>query len=83
MDKDNITLDFSKSNAKIAADDLIKTNPKKYEVVERSIKEGLNSIISDGGDKFANQSIKVKVFIERLKCIFDNYSLKLNFILFL
>lgn len=44
-------------------------DPRKYSVVERSIKEGLNSIISSGdaGEKFANQSIKVKVFIERLK----------------
>lgn len=43
-------------------------DPRKYTVVERSIKEGLNSIISagDAGEKFANQSIKVKVFIERL-----------------
>ena len=44
-------------------------NPQKYAVVERSLREGLNSIISssDSGEKFANQSIKIKVFIERLK----------------
>ena len=38
----------------------------KYEQVDRDIKEGLASILS-GDDKFANASIKVKIFIEGLK----------------
>ena len=42
-------------------------DPKKYEVVERDIKEGLNNILLDSGEKFANQSIKAQVFFERLK----------------
>lgn len=41
-------------------------NSKKYEVVERDIQLGLNSILT-GDDKFANASIKVKIFVERLK----------------
>jgi hypothetical protein len=40
---------------------------KKYEVVDRDINIGLNNIFV-GGEKFANQSAKVEVFIERLKC---------------
>ena len=39
---------------------------KKYEVVNNDIKQGLNNVLV-GDDKFANQHIKVKVFIERLK----------------
>jgi len=40
--------------------------PEKYEVVDRDIQIGLNNILI-GSEKFANQSIKVQVFIERLK----------------
>jgi len=40
--------------------------PQKYEVVDRDIQIGLNNILI-GNEKFANQSIKVQVFIERLK----------------
>jgi len=40
--------------------------PQKYEVVDRDIQIGLNNILI-GDEKFANTSIKVKVFIERLK----------------
>ena len=40
---------------------------KKYEVVNHDINIGLNNIFV-GGEKFANQSAKVEVFIERLKC---------------
>jgi hypothetical protein len=40
--------------------------PQKYEVVDRDIQIGLNNILI-GSEKFANQSIKVQVFIERLK----------------
>jgi hypothetical protein len=40
--------------------------PEKYEVVDRDIQIGLNNILI-GNDKFANTSIKVQVFIERLK----------------
>jgi hypothetical protein len=39
---------------------------KKYEVVNHDINVGLNNIFV-GGEKFANQSAKVEVFIERLK----------------
>ncbi|MAH45586.1 hypothetical protein CMI37_07140 [Candidatus Pacearchaeota archaeon] len=39
---------------------------KKYEVVNEDIKQGLNNILV-GQEKFANQNIKVKVFIERLR----------------
>jgi hypothetical protein len=41
-------------------------DPKKYEVVDRDINLGLNNIFL-GGEKFANQSMKVQVFVERLK----------------
>jgi hypothetical protein len=40
--------------------------PEKYEVVDRDIQIGLNNILI-GDEKFANTSIKVQVFIERLK----------------
>jgi hypothetical protein len=40
--------------------------PQKYEVVDRDIQMGLNNILI-GNEKFANQSIKVQVFIQRLK----------------
>ncbi len=41
-------------------------DPKKYEVVDRDIQQGLNNILV-GDEKFANQNLKIKVFIERLK----------------
>jgi hypothetical protein len=41
-------------------------DPKKYEVLDKDIQNGLSSILV-GDQKFANESIKVKVFIERLK----------------
>ena len=41
-------------------------DPKKYEVIDRDIQIGLNNILI-GSEKFANTSIKVQVFIERLK----------------
>lgn len=40
--------------------------PEKYEVVDRDIQVGLNNILI-GNEKFANTTIKVQVFIERLK----------------
>ena len=39
----------------------------KYEQVNEDIKQGLNNILAGSEEKFANQSIKVKLFIERLK----------------
>ena len=42
-------------------------DPKKYEVLDKDIRIGLNNILIGENEKFANQSIKVKVFIERLK----------------
>lgn len=41
--------------------------PQKYEVVDRDIQIGLNNILIGNNEKFANQSIKVQIFIERLK----------------
>jgi hypothetical protein len=41
-------------------------DPKKYNVVNTDIQMGLNNILV-GEDKFANTSIKIQVFIERLK----------------
>ena len=40
--------------------------PQKYEVVDRDIQIGLNNILI-GSEKFANTSIKVQVFVQRLK----------------
>ncbi len=40
---------------------------EKYEQVEKDIREGLQSILSGDGEKFANAQIKTKVFIERMK----------------
>jgi hypothetical protein len=40
--------------------------PQKYEVVDRDIQIGLNNILL-GNEKFANTSIKVQVFVQRLK----------------
>ena len=40
--------------------------PQKYEVVDRDIQMGLNNILI-GSEKFANTSIKVQIFVQRLK----------------
>ena len=40
---------------------------KKYDVLDADIRAGLNNILVGENEKFANQSIKVKIFIERLK----------------
>lgn len=40
--------------------------PEKYQQVESDIREGLQSILV-GDDKFANATIKAKIFIERMK----------------
>mgnify|MGYP001168206234 CR=1 FL=1 len=42
-------------------------DPRKYEVVDKDIAMGLSSIITGGAEKFANQSVKVEMFIARLK----------------
>lgn len=43
-------------------------DPKKYEVVNEDIRAGLNDILFGGSsEKFANQSIKMQVFVERLQ----------------
>ncbi len=41
-------------------------DPRKYQVVNNDIQMGLNNILV-GEEKFANTSIKIQVFIERLK----------------
>lgn len=41
--------------------------PEKYTQVEKDIREGLQSILTGDGEKFANAQIKTKVFIERMK----------------
>lgn len=41
-------------------------DPKKYAQVNEDIQNGLNNILV-GNDKFANTSIKVQIFVERLK----------------
>ncbi len=40
---------------------------KKYEIFDRDIRMGLNNILFSEGEKFADTSVKVKIFIERLK----------------
>jgi hypothetical protein len=40
--------------------------PEKYQILDTDINVGLNNIFV-GGEKFANQSAKVEVFIERLR----------------
>lgn len=42
-------------------------DPKKYAVVDRDIKEGLNNLLVNSDDKFANASVKIEVFVERLR----------------
>ena len=41
-------------------------DPKKYDIVNRDIENGLLSVIS-GGEKFANQNIKIELFMAKLK----------------
>jgi hypothetical protein len=41
-------------------------DPKKYEIVDRDIREGLNTILM-GNEKYANSQTKVEVFLSRLK----------------
>lgn len=40
---------------------------EKYRQLDKDINVGLNAIIFDSGEKFANTSIKVQIFVERLK----------------
>ena len=40
---------------------------EKYAQLDKDINIGLNAILFDSGEKFANTSIKVQVFLERLK----------------
>ncbi len=40
---------------------------EKYAQLDKDISIGLNAILFDSGEKFANTSIKVQVFLERLK----------------
>ena len=42
-------------------------DPAKYAILDQDIRIGLNNILIGENEKFANQSIKVKVFTERLK----------------
>lgn len=42
-------------------------DPKKYEVINNDIKEGLLNLAAGTEEKFSNQLIKIKVFTERLK----------------
>mgnify|MGYP001165012905 FL=1 len=42
-------------------------DPKKYQVVDRDIAMGLTAMVTGSDEKFANQSIKVEMFISRLK----------------
>ncbi len=41
--------------------------PEKYIQLDKDINQGLNAVLFGEGEKFANTSIKVQVFIERLK----------------
>jgi len=41
-------------------------DPKKYELVDRDITMGLNAIITGVGERFANQSSRVELFVARL-----------------
>ncbi len=42
-------------------------DPKKYQVVNEDIQIGLNNILAGSEEKFSNQFIKVRLFIERLQ----------------
>jgi hypothetical protein len=41
-------------------------DPKKYEVIDRDIREGLNNLLISAEDKYANAQTKVQVFTQRL-----------------
>ena len=41
-------------------------DPKKYEVVDRDIRYGLNNVLF-GEEKYANTNTKIEVFLSRLK----------------
>lgn len=41
-------------------------DPKKYEVIDRDIREGLGNVLL-GDEKFANAKIKIQVFAQKLK----------------
>ena len=42
-------------------------DPKKYEIVDKDIAIGLGNVLLGTGEKFANQSSKVELFVKRLK----------------
>ena len=41
--------------------------PSKYEIFDRDIRMGLNNILFGEGEKFADTSVKVKIFIEDIR----------------
>ena len=42
-------------------------DPKKYSMVDKDIQIGLNNVLLGTGEKFANQSAQIDVFLSRLK----------------
>jgi hypothetical protein len=42
-------------------------DPNKYAQVDKDIREGLNNILINDNDKFANASVKIDIFVQRLK----------------
>lgn len=45
-------------------------DPKKYEIIQRDLEEGLGHILFGGGssgEKFSNQHAKIQIFIEKLR----------------
>jgi hypothetical protein len=40
---------------------------KKYAQVDKDIREGLNNVLIGDSDKFANASVKIDIFVERLR----------------
>lgn len=50
-------------------------DPKKYEIVNQDIHEGLMDILFGGGtgEKFSNLTLKIKVFVEKIKKARDTF----------
>ena len=61
-----IAADFTTKGEWLIPDVASFFNPTKYQIINQDIQVGLNYVLF-GDEKFANQQIKVQVFIERLK----------------
>jgi len=67
--------DFSTQAKFVTPDVSDLLDPRKYQIVENDIRLGLNAVIfgGDSGEKFANKSISLEIFTQKLKTARENF----------